>query len=58
VLFLESIGRTDLPGGNYETLIHSIREKLFTMDDDMKVYPGHGYPTSIGHEKKHNPFLT
>lgn len=57
VLFLESIGRTDLPGGNYETLINSIREKLFTMDDDMKVYPGHGYPTTIGHEKKRNPFL-
>jgi hydroxyacylglutathione hydrolase len=57
VLFLESIGRTDLPGGNYETLINSIREKLFTMDDDVKVYSGHGYPTTIGYEKKNNPFL-
>jgi hydroxyacylglutathione hydrolase len=57
VLFLESIGRTDLPGGNYETLITSIREKLFVLDDDVKVYPGHGIPTTIGHEKKFNPFL-
>src|SRR4029078_10830311 len=57
VIFLESIGRTDLPGGNYETLINSIREKLFPMNDDVKIYSGHGYPTTIGHEKKNNPFL-
>jgi len=57
VLFNESIGRTDLPGGNYETLLESIREKLFVLPDDVIVYPGHGVPTTIGHEKKYNPFL-
>src|SRR4029077_7492475 len=58
VLFRESIGRTDLPGGDHETLLKSIREKLFVLPDDVTVYPGHGMPTTIGHEKKHNPFLT
>jgi glyoxylase-like metal-dependent hydrolase (beta-lactamase superfamily II) len=57
VLFKESIGRTDLPGGNYETLLTSIREQLFVLPDDVVVYPGHGVPTTIGHEKKYNPFL-
>lgn len=57
VLFRESIGRTDLPGGDHETLLKSIREKLFVLPDEVTVYPGHGNPTSIGHEKKHNPFL-
>lgn len=57
VLFYESIGRTDLPGGNFETLISSIRNKLFTLPDHTKVYSGHGPATSIGHEKQHNPFL-
>lgn len=57
VLFKESIGRTDLPGGNYDTLIHSIRTQLFTLPDDTKVFNGHGFSTSIGHEKKYNPFL-
>jgi glyoxylase-like metal-dependent hydrolase (beta-lactamase superfamily II) len=57
VLFQGSIGRTDLPGGNFETLISSIKEKLFTLDDDFKVYSGHGPVTTIGFEKKHNPFL-
>ncbi len=57
VLFRESIGRTDLPGGNHETLLKSIREKLFVLPDDVTVYPGHGIPTSIGYEKVHNPFL-
>ncbi|MCW3112298.1 MAG: fold metallo-hydrolase [Segetibacter sp.] len=57
VLFKESIGRTDLPGGNHNALLQSIREQLFVLPDDVVVYPGHGDPTTIGHEKKYNPFL-
>jgi glyoxylase-like metal-dependent hydrolase (beta-lactamase superfamily II) len=57
VLFRESIGRTDLPGGDHETLLKSIREKLFVLPDDVTVYPGHGMPTTIGYEKRNNPFL-
>lgn len=57
VLFRESIGRTDLPGGNYNTLIQSIQDKLFTLDDAIMVYPGHGPETTIGYEKQFNPFL-
>ncbi len=57
VLFYESIGRTDLPGGNLTTLLNSIREKLFILPDNVVVYPGHGDSTTIGHEKKYNPFL-
>jgi glyoxylase-like metal-dependent hydrolase (beta-lactamase superfamily II) len=56
-LFKESIGRTDLPGGNHEVLIQSIKEQLFVLPDDVTVYPGHGDATTIGHEKKYNPFL-
>lgn len=57
VLFCGSIGRTDLPGGDFETLINSIKTKLFPLGDDFKVYSGHGPSTSIGFEKKNNPFL-
>lgn len=58
VLFRESIGRTDLPGGDHELLIRGIREKLLTLPDDYVVWPGHGPATTIGHERKFNPFLT
>lgn len=57
VLFQGSIGRTDLPGGDYDTLISSIQNKLFTLPDDVKVYSGHGMPTTIGIEKTTNPFF-
>ena len=57
VLFRMGIGRTDLPLGDTATLLRSIREKLFTLPDDVTVYPGHGQPTTIGFEKKNNPFL-
>ncbi len=57
VLFNRSIGRTDLPGGNHQTLLKNIREKLFVLPDETKVYSGHGPETNIGDEKKYNPFL-
>jgi glyoxylase-like metal-dependent hydrolase (beta-lactamase superfamily II) len=57
VLFQRSIGRTDLPGGDHETLIRSIREKLFLLDEETVVYPGHGPHTTIGEEKMYNPFV-
>lgn len=57
VLFNDSIGRTDLPGGDYDLLAGGIKGKLFTMGDDMKVYPGHGPYTTIGKERRTNPFL-
>ncbi len=57
-LFAGSIGRTDLPGGDYDTLISSIKTKLLSLDEDIIVYTGHGPETSIGREKKINPFLT
>jgi glyoxylase-like metal-dependent hydrolase (beta-lactamase superfamily II) len=57
VLFAGSIGRTDLPGGNFQTLIHSIRTQLFTLPPETIVYPGHGPATTIGEEMQHNPFL-
>lgn len=56
VLFNRSIGRTDLPGGNYDTLIESIHKKIFTLPDDVVVYPGHGPSTTVGEEKAENPF--
>ena len=57
VLFHRSIGRTDLPGGDHKTLIRSIKNKLMPLPDGVKVYPGHGEPTTIGEERKENPFF-
>jgi len=57
VLFYESIGRTDLPGGDYNTLIRSILRELMPLPDDTTVYCGHGPSTTIGYEKRNNPFL-
>ncbi len=56
-LFQSSIGRSDLAGGNHEQLLRSIKQKLFTLPDEVIVYPGHGDTTTIGYEKRHNPFL-
>ena len=56
-LFAGSIGRTDLYGGSYEEIIHSINTRLFTLEDHIIVYPGHGEFTTIGKEKRHNPFF-
>jgi hydroxyacylglutathione hydrolase len=58
VLFRESVGRVDLPGGNAQILIKSILEKMYTLPDDYVVYNGHTPETTIGHEKKHNNFVT
>lgn len=57
-LFCESIGRTDFPGGDLKTLLNSIRKELFTLPDDTIIVAGHEGESSIGHEKKYNPFLT
>lgn len=57
VLFRGSIGRTDLPGGNHAMLLDSIRTQLFTLPDEVRVYPGHGISTTIGYEKRSNPFF-
>lgn len=57
-LFASSIGRTDLPGGSYRGLIRSIKEKLLVYPDETDVFPGHGPPTTIGEERRYNPFLT
>ncbi|MCF8292338.1 MAG: MBL fold metallo-hydrolase [Chitinophagaceae bacterium] len=57
VLFQQSIGRSDLPGGDYDTLVNSIHTQLFTLPDEVSVYSGHGPKTSIGFEKMNNPFV-
>jgi hydroxyacylglutathione hydrolase len=56
-LFAGSIGRTDFPGGNHGRLIESVRSKIFSLDDDLRVYPGHGPASTIGFEKRNNPFF-
>lgn len=57
-LFLESIGRSDLPTGNGDTLLRSLREQLLTLPEDVKVFPGHGPATQIGYEKENNPYAS
>lgn len=56
-LFYECVGRTDLPGGSFKQIVSSIKEKLFVLDDNIKVYPGHGPTSTIGHEKVNNQFV-
>lgn len=56
-LFQESVGRTDFPTGSMSAIVHSVKERLFVLPDDTKVYPGHGDVTDIGMEKKYNPFV-
>jgi glyoxylase-like metal-dependent hydrolase (beta-lactamase superfamily II) len=56
-LFCQGIGRTDLAGGDESLLVKSIKEKLLTLSDDTVIYPGHGPSSTIGEERKHNPFL-
>lgn len=56
-LFRQSVGRTDLPAGDYNQLINSIKDKLLPLPDGVNVYPGHGPSTTIGHERHHNPFI-
>lgn len=58
VLIYESIGRTDLPMASHEQLLNSIKEQMLTLPDEVIVYSGHGRPTTIGHERKNNPFLS
>jgi hydroxyacylglutathione hydrolase len=57
LLFAGGVGRADLPGGDWETLLRSIREVLFTLPDETTIYPGHGPPTTVGGEKRSNPYV-
>ena len=56
-LFRESIGRTDLPGGDYSWIMRSILDKIMPLGDDVKIYPGHGDQSDLGHEALYNPFI-
>lgn len=56
-LFAGSIGRTDLPGGSFQQIINSLKLKLATLNDELEVYPGHGPKSTLGYEKKHNPYF-
>ena len=56
-LFYEGIGRTDAPGGDHADIMRSIKERLLTLPDDVRVYPGHGPETTIAHERRNNPFI-
>lgn len=56
-LFAGSVGRTDLPGGDTDTLVHAIKDKLFSLPEELPVYPGHGPATTLGEERRHNPFV-
>ena len=56
-IFRESVGRCDLPGGNFEQIVESIKTKIFTLPEETKIYPGHGKPTTVGWEKEHNCFM-
>ena len=58
LIFAGSIGRTDLPGGSHERLLQSVREKIFVLPDDTVLFPGHGPSTTVGEEKRSNPFFT
>ena len=57
LIFKGSVGRTDLTGGSYETLLNSVKEKVLVLPDRIKIYPGHGPATTIGNERRQNPFL-
>ena len=56
-LFRHSIGRTDFPGGDYATIEKSIQQRIYTLDEDVTVITGHGEPTTVGDEKRSNPFV-
>jgi hydroxyacylglutathione hydrolase len=57
LVFRQGVGRSDFPGSNPETLLQSIRQKLYTLPDETTVYPGHGPETTVGYEKRHNPWV-
>ena len=57
-IFRTSIGRTDLPGGNFDTLTSSIKNEIFSLPDEVKIYCGHGPATTVGYEKQHNPYIS